>query len=167
MFSKERITLFYTSQQLSTIWLFQQYIIRYYYVLRLREYNDKLPPHKSENKYQKNSKTVTNFNWSLQFYIKWFDTGYLRLTSSEGKIAESLVWREFQAQKKPPRGSLISLKNAEGRNRTGTPVGGWFWINCVYQFRHSGTEVCSGKRRYYTCGTLWCNNYHWGGLLSG
>lgn len=38
------------------------YIVGYYSELRPHEYNSGLPPNKSENRYQKNSKTVASFS---------------------------------------------------------------------------------------------------------
>lgn len=51
-----------------------------------------------------------------------------------GKKKATLRWLDFHTN------------GAEGRNRTGMPRGGWFWINCVYRFRHFGTEVVCGER---------------------
>ena len=61
-------------------------------------------------------------------------------------MGKSLVNLRFQIQKKTSVDVHWCSYGAEGRTRTGTPEGGWFWINCVYQFRHSGTEVCLENR---------------------
>ena len=37
-----------------------------------------------------------------------------------------------------------------------TLSGGWFWINCVYQFRHSGTEGTSVGRKVIILDTFLC-----------